>query len=582
MYYKSLSLSHTHPLSFSQGEIVVNVKDALLVQAFLSGVVVFLPTTKNLVFGVCVVFPKITFYHIFFSSPLLTFVRHSNIPIFRSLAACSPSRRLYLSLLADKDLMDTNSQFKLYQNLRYFALFERNLVEAEMYTDELESQFPWHNGPLVKAFLELSREVLSNTDTGQTAEVLKHAEKLLRKAVVYSKKRNDSNRSTLNELAAILKRVLLKRAMMDKVLVQYPRPQSANTTATPTMRRTGGWESGGRDVDTAQVGHVDYLDPADFTNMDEFYTAYLGWNRPVIIGKGLMEEWPAMTEWTRDKLSRPGPRSDIEVITGKTPYPKKMGFPVIKTSIWEFIDKNMGNESERALRFEEGGGHFLYMFQEMHTAKEAEASRKLMEEETPKEYVQSDEGNTMEKGGAEMEMLKAIESQRTSEGLLQNWTTLMSDYEFPPHFSFPTSLRWMRDKVPPPVKHFFVGPRGSGTHAHAHQNAFNALIYGRKRWILIPPEYNLATVDEGDMQKNAPIRGFLKNVLPQLIKQKIDYIDIIQEPGEFIFVPDMWTHAIYNLEDSVGVAYQIGRPTKEWNYEMLEEDYPMNFVPKKQ
>lgn len=70
MYYKSLSHTHTHPLSFSQGEIVVNVKDALLVQAFLSGVVVFLPTTKNLVFGVCVVFPKITFYHIFF--PLLS------------------------------------------------------------------------------------------------------------------------------------------------------------------------------------------------------------------------------------------------------------------------------------------------------------------------------------------------------------------------------------------------------------------------------------------------------------------------------------------------------------------------------
>lgn len=88
MYYKSLSLSHTHPLSFSQGEIVVNVKDALLVQAFLSGVVVFLPTTKNLVFGVCVVFPKITFYHIFFFLSSLDFrtpFQYSNISLSRGM-----------------------------------------------------------------------------------------------------------------------------------------------------------------------------------------------------------------------------------------------------------------------------------------------------------------------------------------------------------------------------------------------------------------------------------------------------------------------------------------------------------------
>jgi len=34
---------------------------------------------------------------------------------------------------------------------------------------------------------------------------------------------------------------------------------------------------------------------------------------------------------------------------------------------------------------------------------------------------------------------------------------------------------------------FFVGPEGSGAPVHFHSSAVNALYYGRKRWILIPP-----------------------------------------------------------------------------------------------
>ena len=38
---------------------------------------------------------------------------------------------------------------------------------------------------------------------------------------------------------------------------------------------------------------------------------------------------------------------------------------------------------------------------------------------------------------------------------------------------------------------FYVGPAGSGAPFHMHRAAYNALVYGRKRWLLRPPEHAL-------------------------------------------------------------------------------------------
>lgn len=43
-------------------------------------------------------------------------------------------------------------------------------------------------------------------------------------------------------------------------------------------------------------------------------------------------------------------------------------------------------------------------------------------------------------------------------------------------FSFNSSTRFDHSL-------FYVGPRGSGTQFHVHGAAWNALIYGEKRWV---------------------------------------------------------------------------------------------------
>ena len=35
---------------------------------------------------------------------------------------------------------------------------------------------------------------------------------------------------------------------------------------------------------------------------------------------------------------------------------------------------------------------------------------------------------------------------------------------------------------------FFIGPAMSGAHLHAHSAAWNGLVYGRKRWVITPPD----------------------------------------------------------------------------------------------
>lgn len=87
-------------------------------------------------------------------------------------------------------------------------------------------------------------------------------------------------------------------------------------------------------------------------------------------------------------------------------------------------------------------------------------------------------------------------------------------------------------------------------------------------------------------KNNKAIQGYwyLKNVVPKLAAFNIEYIesvnDVISRTREFMFVPDFWTHAIYNLEDSVGVAYQIGTPSTNWNSKLLKQKCPTDFIPK--
>jgi ankyrin repeat protein len=90
-----------------------------------------------------------------------------------------------------------------------------------------------------------------------------------------------------------------------------------------------------------------------------------------------------------------------------------------------------------------------------------------------------------------------------------------------------------------------VGPEGSGSPAHFHTGAFAAMLFGRKRWLLYPPsaafwskKTALSWLMDGDAH-SVPTGQPL---------------ECVQQPGDFIYVPATWGHAVLNVEDTVAVT----------------------------
>jgi histone arginine demethylase JMJD6 len=93
-----------------------------------------------------------------------------------------------------------------------------------------------------------------------------------------------------------------------------------------------------------------------------------------------------------------------------------------------------------------------------------------------------------------------------------------------------------------------VGPEGSGSPVHFHTGAFNAVLFGRKRWFLHPP---------------STAYWANKPALPWLMDGDAHGVGVdqplecMQHPGDVLYVPPQWGHAVINVEDVVAVAMEM-------------------------
>ena len=147
---------------------------------------------------------------------------------------------------------------------------------------------------------------------------------------------------------------------------------------------------------------------------------------------------------------------------------------------------------------------------------------------------------------------------------------LRDDYRVPSYFPYDL-LELVGDYRRPPYYWFLVGPRRSGTCIDVEPlttSSWTTVISGRKRWVLFPPETpedvststdcfvngvcttsttgkltvpSYRQVAKGSYvyyedEEDEPINYFV-DILPR-IKQKFKVVyDIIQDPGDTLFVP---------------------------------------------
>lgn len=97
--------------------------------------------------------------------------------------------------------------------------------------------------------------------------------------------------------------------------------------------------------------------------------------------------------------------------------------------------------------------------------------------------------------------------------------------------------------------HFFLGGSGSGAPFHIHADAVNAAVGGRKRWFVFTPRKTLYS--------RKTIHKWVEEDYEQLAEEDRP-LECIQTPGDIVYVPLDWGHAVLNLDDNTfGYALEL-------------------------
>eukprot|EP01025_Chloroclados_australasicus_P004985 TRINITY_DN11401_c0_g1_i1.p1 TRINITY_DN11401_c0_g1~~TRINITY_DN11401_c0_g1_i1.p1 ORF type:complete len:879 (+),score=121.36 TRINITY_DN11401_c0_g1_i1:104-2638(+) len=159
-------------------------------------------------------------------------------------------------------------------------------------------------------------------------------------------------------------------------------------------------------------------------------------------------------------------------------------------------------------------------------------------------------------------------SQRDEEPLYifndefgENVPELLESYEVPQIFK-KDLFNYLGKQVRPEYRWFVVGPERSGARWHVDPtctSAWNALVMGHKRWALYPPNkipagLEIQIDEDGDVDFDSPssLQWFLE-IYPYLSADQKP-LEILQNPGEIIFVPGGWWHCVLNLDITVAIT----------------------------
>ena len=108
-----------------------------------------------------------------------------------------------------------------------------------------------------------------------------------------------------------------------------------------------------------------------------------------------------------------------------------------------------------------------------------------------------------------------------------------------------------------------LGPAGSGSPLHFHEDAVNALVYGVKRWDLLPPAKTLFSIEPpwcpplGGSDSSSSSAGGATGTSTNVCGAPPEGgLRCVQLPGDLMYVPRRWGHSTLNLVEGVAIAVE--------------------------
>ena len=263
-------------------------------------------------------------------------------------------------------------------------------------------------------------------------------------------------------------------------------------------------------------------------SVDDFCSRYERCGQPVIL-TGLVEDWPAFSEWSEDRLrARFGNNAGFHV-GGHT-----MG-------LCDFFDYCLHTRDEQP----------LYLFDREFAATSAAASTQSTSEDPPHARQGSvvDNGQVDNGGGAAKRGLAA-------------------EYRIPEYFAASRDLfEYMPAPYRPDYRWLIAGGVRSGSSWHVDPNAtcaWNACVVGQKKWILTPPGKpppGVTASDDG-ASVTSPIslyewfRVFYSSLVDMRRSVAVGSLalEATVRAGEILFIPQGWWHCCLNLQPSIAVT----------------------------
>lgn len=153
---------------------------------------------------------------------------------------------------------------------------------------------------------------------------------------------------------------------------------------------------------------------------------------------------------------------------------------------------------------------------------------------------------------------------------------ILKDYRVPSYFQ-DDLFSLVSENRRPPYRWWLCGPERSGTCVHIDPlatSAWNTLVVGQKRWVVFPPGIAKSIVKgKGlvrDDEDDEAIQYFMY-ILPRIkrkaasLRHKPEYKDFCcyeftQNPGETVFIPNGWWHAVLNLTHTVAITQNFCSP----------------------